>query len=130
MICCFFMVSSYSNALPHRHPPQLLSLLLESSEGIFGTIGAGGRSAAEAGEAGEGLGDETEPVGGAERGATAAVPEPLRPLLVGLYLACGLVGRVAEQLSLMDTPRRGRLTRPVPEPVLQVRQDPSGSDDF
>ena len=42
------------------------------------------------------------------------------PPQVGLYLASGLVGRVAEQLSLMDTPRRGRLTRPIPQHIMQV----------
>ena len=47
-------------------------------------------------------------------------PEPLQPLLVSLYLSCGLVGRIAELLSLMDSPMRGRLSRPVPEHVMQV----------
>ncbi|GAX74408.1 hypothetical protein CEUSTIGMA_g1856.t1 [Chlamydomonas eustigma] len=45
--------------------------------------------------------------------------DDLRPLLVGLVLASGIVGRVAELLSLMDMPMKTELTRPIPEHVMQ-----------
>jgi hypothetical protein len=46
--------------------------------------------------------------------------EGLRPLLVGMILASGIVGRVAELLSLLDAPMRTELTRPIPQHVMQV----------
>lgn len=53
--------------------------------------------------------------------AVASTPCQLHSLLCAYYLACGLVGRCAELVSLMDQPRTGSLTRPIPDHVIQVR---------
>lgn len=54
--------------------------------------------------------------------AVASTPCQLHSLLCAYYLACGLVGRCAELVSLMDQPRTGSLTRPIPDHVIQVRR--------
>ncbi|KAG1677141.1 hypothetical protein FOA52_000947 [Chlamydomonas sp. UWO 241] len=46
----------------------------------------------------------------------------LHTLLCAHYLSCGLVGRCAELLSLMDQPRTGLLSRPIPAHVVQGLQ--------
>lgn len=57
----------------------------------------------------------------ASQPATSSTPCQLHSLLCAYYLACGLVGRCAELVSLMDQPRTGSLTRPIPQHVIQVR---------
>ena len=124
-------------------PPQVLVLLLEQSSGVWGVASpksaaaaAGGGSSAAAHPLPSSaaasplispeplqpllVSPSTPVLPAAPSAQPLPSPEPLQPLLVSLYLSCGLVGRIAELLSLMDSPMRGRLSRPVPEHVMQV----------